>query len=180
MLTNYTKSIMKKSKTIHTGVQKLSKTFWCSLFLLLLFSYGNATTYAEDDIVPVSFENKLMVIKKRGGTADNMLVPLSKIDPPQIQQMLSGTVFGEDGIPLIGASIVAKGSTVGTTTDFDGKFELSLPEGNSVIQVSYIGFKTKEVNVSGQTSVTITMEPDAAALEEVVVCLLYTSDAADD
>jgi len=160
---------MKKSKTIHTGVQKLSKTSWCSLFLLLLFSYGNATTYAEDDIVPVSFENKLMVIKKRGGTADNMLVPLSKIDPPQIQQMLSGTVFGEDGIPLIGASIVAKGSTVGTTTDFDGKFELSLPEGSSVIQVSYIGFKTKEVNVSGQTSVTITMEPDAAALEEVVV-----------
>ena len=160
---------MKKSKTIHTGVQKLIKTSWSSLFLLLLFSYGNAATYAEDDIVPVSFENKLMVIKKRGGTADNTLDPLSKIDPPRIQQMLSGTVFGEDGIPLIGASIVAKGSTVGTTTDFDGKFELSLPEGNSVIQVSYIGFKTTEVNVSGQTSVTITMEPDAAALEEVVV-----------
>ncbi|MDT7828664.1 TonB-dependent receptor [Pricia sp. S334] len=88
---------------------------------------------------------------------------------PNEQQVLSGTVMGEDGIPLPGASIVAKGSTVGTTTDFDGNFEISLPEGSTAIQVSYIGYKTKEIEVSGQTAVSITLVPDAAALEEVVV-----------
>lgn len=160
---------MKKSQPIRAGVQKLGKTLLCCLSLLMLFSYGNATSGTEDDFVSVSLENKQFVIEKKGGPTDNTLVPQNKVEPSHIQQILSGTVFGEDGIPLIGASIVAKGSTVGTTTDFDGKFEISLPEGISVIQVSYIGYKTKEVQVSGQTSVTITLEPDAAALEEVVV-----------
>ena len=109
-----------------------------------------------------------IVIKKRDKTFPS-LVPQKKIETENPQSNLTGLVLDESGIPLAGASIIAKGTSVGTTTDFDGNFEITLPSGVTVIQVSYIGFLSKEVNVAGQTSVTVTMEQDAAALEEVVV-----------
>ncbi|MDC6386575.1 SusC/RagA family TonB-linked outer membrane protein [Flagellimonas taeanensis] len=110
-----------------------------------------------------------IVIKKVGEPTLPSLVPQKKIEIQDPQSMLTGTVVDENGVPLPGASIIAKGTTVGTTTDFDGKFELSLPSGTTVIQVTYIGYKPKEVSVAGLTTVTVRMEPDAAALEEVVV-----------
>ncbi len=110
-----------------------------------------------------------IVIKKIGEPTLPSLLAKKRIEIQELQAVLSGTVLDEAGVPLPGASIVAKGTTVGTTTDFDGKFELSVPSGVTVILVSYIGYKPKEVSVAGQTSVTVKMEPDAAALEEVVV-----------
>lgn len=109
-----------------------------------------------------------IVIKKKDKTLPS-LIPQKKIDTENPQSNLTGLVLDEAGIPLAGASIIAKGTSVGTTTDFDGNFEMTLPSGVTVIQVSYIGFLAKEVNVAGQTSVTVTMQQDAAALEEVVV-----------
>ncbi|MAU16827.1 MAG: SusC/RagA family TonB-linked outer membrane protein [Muricauda sp.] len=119
----------------------------------------------------LSFEiiARQIVIKKKGKTLPN-LVPTKKINaenPPQSN--LTGVVLDEAGIPLAGATIIAKGTNVGATTDFDGNFEITMPAGVTVIQVTYIGFKAKEIDVAGQTSVTVTMEQDAAALEEVVV-----------
>lgn len=58
---------------------------------------------------------------------------------------------------------------MGTTSDFDGNFELSLNDNSTVLVISYIGFKTQEVDVAGQTSVQITMVTDAASLDEIVV-----------
>ncbi|PRX54931.1 TonB-dependent receptor [Flagellimonas meridianipacifica] len=85
------------------------------------------------------------------------------------QATLTGTVIDDQGMPLPGADIVAKGTSRGTTTDFDGNFELTVPEGVTAIVVSYIGYKTQEVNIEGLTTVSISMEPDAASLDEVVV-----------
>jgi len=111
---------------------------------------------------------QIVVKHKDKGPLPN-LVPQKRIDAPKPQSNLSGTVLDEAGTPLPGASIVAKGTTVGTTTDFDGKFTITLPAGVTEIQVTYIGYRPKEVNVAGQTSITVSMEQDAAALEEVVV-----------
>ncbi len=87
--------------------------------------------------------------------------------PPQ--SAISGTIFDDVGAPLPGASIVVKGTTLGTTSDFDGNFEIDLPEDQNTLIVSYIGYKTQEIDVSGQTTVEITMETDAAALDEIIV-----------
>ncbi|MEO2052932.1 MAG: TonB-dependent receptor [Allomuricauda sp.] len=110
-----------------------------------------------------------IVVKKQTEGALPSLTPKSKIEPDNPQSNLSGTVLDEAGVPLPGATIIAKGTSVGATTDFDGNFEMTLPAGVMVIQVTYIGYRPKEVNVAGLTTVTVTMQQDAAALEEVVV-----------
>ncbi len=87
--------------------------------------------------------------------------------PPQF--LVSGTVIDAQGVPLPGASIIQKGTTNGTQTDFDGKFSLSLKNENALLVVSYIGFATKEISVNGQSNLSITLLESAAGLDEVVV-----------
>ena len=67
-----------------------------------------------------------------------------------------------------GASVVVKGTTTGTTTDMDGKFSLSVPE-NSVLVISFVGYLTEEITIGEQTDVDVTLLPDIAKLEEIVV-----------
>ena len=84
------------------------------------------------------------------------------------QKSVSGTVIDAEGVPLAGANILEKGTTNGTQTDFDGSFFLEVGE-EAVLVVSYIGFAGKEVNVEGQSDITVSLAEDAAGLEEVVV-----------
>jgi TonB-dependent starch-binding outer membrane protein SusC len=83
---------------------------------------------------------------------------------------ISGIVRTEDG-PLPGASVNVKGTTLGTITDGNGKFDLTLPAAeNAVIVVSFIGFKQAEISlVPSQTSVDVVLEADISTLDEVVV-----------
>ena len=110
-----------------------------------------------------------IVIKTKKPTDSTNRAPDKNTQISNVQTSLNGTVYDEQGIPLPGASIVAKGTTVGTTTDFDGNFEITLPIGVTEIQVSYLGYRSKEVDVAGQTTISVTLVEDAAALEEVVV-----------
>ena len=84
---------------------------------------------------------------------------------------VSGLVNDENGSPLPGATVQLKGSeTIGAITDFDGNFSISIPtDGVQVLVVSYIGYLNEEVDVSNQISITINLQPDSQALEEVVV-----------
>ena len=85
------------------------------------------------------------------------------------QQKITGLVVSaEDGLPVIGASVVVKGSTQGTITDIDGKFILDVPK-DAVLQVSYVGMTDKEVKVGTQTHLKIDLSPKVEALQEVVV-----------
>ena len=79
---------------------------------------------------------------------------------------VEGTVFDENGDPAIGATIQIKGTTNGTITDFDGKFELSCNTGD-VIVVSYIGYVQQELPAT--STMKITLAPDMVGTEEVVV-----------
>ena len=82
-------------------------------------------------------------------------------------QTVSGTVSADD-TPLPGVSVVVKGTNTGTVTDFDGLYSIKA-EPSDVLVFSYIGFKTKEVAISGKKSVNVTMQEDVSALDEVVV-----------
>ena len=82
---------------------------------------------------------------------------------------VKGTVKDKTGETVIGASVVLKGnSSVGTITDIDGNFSLSVPASSTLI-ISYVGMKTQEVQLDGSSSYEITLEDDSQALEEVVV-----------
>jgi TonB-dependent starch-binding outer membrane protein SusC len=81
---------------------------------------------------------------------------------------VSGVVT-ESGMPQTGINIVVKGTTQSTTTGFDGSYTLNNIDSNSVLVFSYIGMKTKEVLVNGQTIVNVVMAPDSQTLSDVVI-----------
>ncbi|QXP53380.1 TonB-dependent receptor [Cellulophaga sp. HaHa_2_1] len=83
------------------------------------------------------------------------------------QSEVKGTVKDGDGIPLAGANIVVKGSTNGTTTDFDGNYTIEAPSDGTLV-FSYIGFETKEKKIGGQTTINITLS-EGNQLDEFVV-----------
>ena len=80
---------------------------------------------------------------------------------------VSGTVSDQTG-PVIGASVIEKGTTNGTMTDNDGRFTLTVSKG-AVIEISSIGYKTQEITVGAQTNFTVTLSEDNEFLDEVVV-----------
>ena len=92
-------------------------------------------------------------------------------------QEISGNVSDANG-PLPGASVVEKGTTNGTQTDFDGNFTITVGE-NAILTISYIGYTTSEVAVNGQTTINVTMTEDAQALEEVVIIGYGTTTVKD-
>ncbi|MGN0281332.1 MAG: SusC/RagA family TonB-linked outer membrane protein [Prevotella sp.] len=89
--------------------------------------------------------------------------------PPAVQQTkkVSGVVNDAMG-PIIGASVKIKGTSTGVATDFDGKFNLSVQPGATLV-VSYIGYVTKEVKVGNQSEISIMLVEDKKLLDEVVV-----------
>lgn len=83
---------------------------------------------------------------------------------------LSGTVTSsEDGSTVPGASIMVKGTTLGTVTDIDGNFTLKVPEATQTLIVSFVGMRTIEVPVGNSTTLNVTLQPDVFGLDEVIV-----------
>ncbi|MDE5883081.1 MAG: TonB-dependent receptor [Muribaculaceae bacterium] len=89
---------------------------------------------------------------------------------PAAAQIVKGVVSDPSGEPLIGATIIEKGTTNGTATDIDGFFKLNLTDAKkAVLVVSYVGYATTEVEVKGQTDLNITLQEESSLLSEVVV-----------
>ena len=83
-------------------------------------------------------------------------------------QTVTGTVSDANG-PLPGVNVIVKGTSNGVTTDFDGNYTIDNVASDAVLQFSFIGYKTQEVPVNGQSTINVTMIEDTQALEEVVV-----------
>lgn len=94
------------------------------------------------------------------------------------QSSVNGSVSDVNG-PLSGASVVVKGTTNGTQTDFDGKFALNNVNNGATLSISYIGYSSKEVSLNGQSTINIVLEVDASQLDEVVVVGYGTSKKSD-
>ncbi|CAA9196719.1 SusC/RagA family TonB-linked outer membrane protein [Flavobacterium collinsii] len=82
---------------------------------------------------------------------------------------LEGTVKDAAGLTLPGVNILEKGTKNGTSSDFDGRYKLKLSNPKAIVTYSFIGFKTKEINVAGKAKVDIVLTEDSNALNEVVV-----------
>jgi len=84
---------------------------------------------------------------------------------------ITGTVTSsvEGGGPIIGLTVAVKGTTVGTITDVDGKYSLSVPQEATTISFSYIGMKKQEIEIAGRKVIDVIMEPDILGLDEVIV-----------
>lgn len=85
------------------------------------------------------------------------------------QTTVTGTVSDEQNVPLPGATVVEKGTSNGTTTDFDGNFTIQVSEESAILVVSFLGYATKEYPLNGQTNVSAVLQEDSSLLDEVVV-----------
>ena len=88
-------------------------------------------------------------------------------------KQVTGTVVDESGEPVIGASVVVKGTTTGTVTDLDGKFTLTAPGSAQMLVVKYLGMQDQEVAVA--ESVSVTLRPASTGLDEVIVIAYGTA-----
>lgn len=126
---------------------------------------------------PLSYSiiEETIVIKESSEEAFGMLgsVPLSSM-PVDLEEeyhlaaAIQGTVTDESGEPLIGVNIQVKGTTRGTTTDFDGGYEVEA-ELTDTLVFSYVGYRTTEVAIDGRTTVDVVLMEDVAQLDELLV-----------
>ena len=115
------------------------------LALLLLFSFtGNASVITNDESATVQAEQQNNVVR--------------------------GTVVDETGEPLAGVSVIIQGTTTGTSTDFEGRFEIKAKRG-AVLEISFVGFETQTVTV-GTGAIKVVLKEDSLMLGEVVVTAL--------
>ena len=107
------------------------------------------------------------------------------------QKDISGTILDEEGIALIGANVIVKETTIGTVTDIDGSYSLTVPAGTQFVVVSFTGYETREIDVSNGTRFDFSMQQNTRLIDEVVLvgyknttsaksCLLYTSPSPRD
>ena len=84
------------------------------------------------------------------------------------QSIVKGTVIDEAGEPIIGATVKVEGSNAGAITDFDGNFSVNAAS-NATLNISYVGYVTQQVNVSGRSNINVTLVEDTNTLDDVVV-----------
>ncbi|MCK0146168.1 TonB-dependent receptor [Arenibacter sp. F26102] len=95
------------------------------------------------------------------------------------QTTVTGTVSDEQNIPLPGATVLEKGTSNGTTTDFDGNFTIQVSGENPILAFSFLGYATKEMPLNGQTNVSVELQEDSSLLDEVVVVGYGTQKKSD-
>ena len=93
--------------------------------------------------------------------------------------IISGKVSDEQGQPLPGTNVFVKGTTIGTTTDADGGYRLSVPDDATTLVFSYIGYVTEEVAIGGRTVIDMALYPDVTTLDDLVVIGYGTQKKSD-
>ncbi len=85
-------------------------------------------------------------------------------------RVITGTVTStEDGMGVPGATVLVKGTTIGTATDIDGKYSVNVPAGSNVLVFTFVGLISQEVNIGNRSTINVVLESDVTALSEVIV-----------
>ena len=129
------------------------------------YSFGETTlknaldVLSEDGSIAFNVVNRSISVTKKTAQQHNAI----------LQTQVSGKITDENGIPLPGATVLIKGTTTGTTTDFDGKFSLNAKRGD-VLVITYVGYNAQELQINNEIdALSISLQPEASQLEEVVL-----------
>src|SRR5690606_30250161 len=116
------------------------------LMLMLMFSLGN-----------------MLVAGNAGVTA--VVLPVTQ---QEVDVVIRGTVVDQNGEPIPGATVSVPNSGIGTATDIDGRYSLTVPEGSTLV-FSFIGYASQSIPVDGKSIIDVTLAEDMSSLDEVVV-----------
>ena len=136
---------------------------------LLSQSQNSITLKVENTTIDKVMPEILSDSKLTYKVSSNLVIIARPEDARAEVQKISGKVTSKTGEPLIGVSVKLKGSSLGTSTDAEGKYSLNLPGADGILIFTYVGFISKEVAVDGRTTINIVLEEDTRALNEVVV-----------
>lgn len=107
--------------------------------------------------------------------SDKNTIVIKEKRPPEINTVakqgmqVTGNVTDNEGVPMPGVNILVQGTSIGTQTDFDGNYSITVPDGNNILVFSYVGYITQEVAVNNNASINIVLKEDINSLDEVVV-----------
>ena len=92
---------------------------------------------------------------------------------------VKGVVTDDTGVPIMGASVVVKGTSVGASTGMDGEYSITVPAEGKALEISYIGMITQVITINGQTTIDVQLKEDVSELDEVVVVAYGTQKKSD-
>jgi TonB-linked SusC/RagA family outer membrane protein len=157
-------------KTFYTSCQKfLFGMFVCSMLLLT-----SSFISLERDNIPAKVGNDSILKESL-----SLNFSASTADFNKAEITVTGTVSDDTGEALPGTSILVKGTTTGSVSDVDGKYSIAVPDENSVLVFSFIGYSTQERVVGNLSKIDVTLSVDASDLEEVVVTGYGTTKKSD-
>ena len=156
------KTVLKEVEN-QTGFSVIYKTDEVNVNKRVTVSFNNTSlndvmSKILDSGLTWSIEDKMIVISKKSQ---------SRTDGKK--KKVSGIILDNNGEPIIGASILVKGTTLGTITDLDGKYSLDNVPENATLEISYIGYKTQTLKATDKDLANITLHEDTEVLDEVVV-----------
>ena len=169
---------------VRTTGGKLSRTIrvmkFTAFLIILICLKVNAEVQSEGinlsltnvPLAQVFKDGKAIIIGRESAVAAPKETALANID-------VTGTIKDENGEPVAGASILVKGSTVGTSSDAAGNFKLQLSQEKVVLVISSVGFQTKEVTVSKSGPVNIVLSKKEGTNEEIIVVGFGTQKKVD-
>ncbi len=140
--------------------------------------YQSVKSKKRSSFFKSGFLSMLICLGAQMVQANAMTTTSDEVKAKTVQSTITGTVTDENGNPLPGTSVVEKGTTNGTQTDFDGNFSIDVGS-DAVLVFRYIGYKNLELAITGQSTVNATLIEDAAALDEVVVVGYSTQTRGD-
>tara|TARA_R110002033_G_scaffold42869_4_gene84092 strand:- start:67 stop:3330 length:3264 start_codon:yes stop_codon:yes gene_type:complete len=146
-----------KLLSIENNRLKLDLKMKLSMFLILAFLFKvNANTYSLNSAISVDIEKAISQ-----------------------EKIITGTVTDQAGVPLPGTTVLIKGTNTGTSTDFDGKYSISIPDAGTTLVFSYVGFVTQEILINGQSTINVTLSEDSTSLDEIVLVAYGTQRKKD-
>ncbi|GAA3553395.1 SusC/RagA family TonB-linked outer membrane protein [Snuella lapsa] len=126
------------------------------------------------DKQPVTFKviDEQIVLKSNVSKEKTVMPKISPIELSDIkpqEYLIKGKVVDGNAMPMLGVTVLVKGTNTGTSTDFDGNYTLKAKDPNAVLVFSYIGFTTKEIPIADQTTINVTLNESASELDEIVL-----------
>lgn len=116
-------------------------------------------------------DRKIMLspLRESSSSSSRLPKPNQRQSSSSSQRLIKGKVLDQDGVAIPGASVIVKGTSIGTATNVDGTFSLNVPEGKELVVVSFIGYAPVEFSATDKESFQLALKPDAKRIDEVVV-----------
>ncbi len=122
-----------------------------------------------------TIEEKTIVIREKENSFLDKIIEHLKVDVQDKEAghlkavQVKGRVTDDKGEPLPGVSIAIKGTKIGTTTDNNGSYSVSAPDGNAILVFSFVGFSKQEIFIQGRTAINVQLQTESSVLDEVTV-----------